>query len=166
MWLGIHESHRATSNKEAVLKWVREHFFCSYPFQAQHRRSRQNAISQFFPGKDLTIYFPSCCLRFWLLNNLHVGAHWDIPSNLKELVDISSAFSPRITAVIKQRLQLLPERSLSTDLPPHHLISILFFLVPHLLRLPFEGLTSKLPSFGNQRGSAFMNPSGTHKIKR
>ena len=39
-------------------------------------------ISQFLPRKDLIAYFPSRCLRAWLLINLYLSAHcnpslWD-----------------------------------------------------------------------------------------
>lgn len=30
-------------------------------------------VSQIFPGKGLTVYFPSCCLRVQLLISLHLG---------------------------------------------------------------------------------------------
>lgn len=41
------------------------------------KEQRRMPVSQSLPGRDLTTYFLSYCLRFQLLNNLHRGADCD-----------------------------------------------------------------------------------------
>jgi len=60
----------------------------------------KNSIFQFLPGKGLTTYFPSCCLRFQLLISLYVVADWNPLGSLRNLVGIP-VVSPWLTPVVK-----------------------------------------------------------------
>lgn len=43
------------------------------------RKQEKMLISQLLPGKDLTTYIPSCCLRVQLRINLHLVADYSLP---------------------------------------------------------------------------------------
>lgn len=93
-------------------------------------------VSQFLPGRTITLYSFSYCLSFQLLINLHLGADWDSPKSLKELVSMSPTNSPSLTPTVKAHLQLLHGKSLSK-----HLTSQLLQLLP-------EGLVPNSPTYG------------------
>lgn len=66
------ESHRTTANKEAVFQPCRSTSIPLQPYpRGQHRDSRQVLNSQFLPGRRLTAYCSSHCLRVQLLISLH-----------------------------------------------------------------------------------------------
>lgn len=69
----IHKSHGAIVNKAAIFKWVQEHHIMAIHLGSMQREKTKMFTSQFLCGKDLTIYFPSCCLRAWLLSSLHLS---------------------------------------------------------------------------------------------
>ena len=54
----------------------------------------KNAHLPVSPWTGLTACFLICCLRFWLLISLNVGADCDLPGSLKEVVGISPVVSP------------------------------------------------------------------------
>lgn len=83
------------------------------PLDSAQKEQVKMLISQFLPRKDLTAYFSSCCLRFWILISLHVAADWDSLGSLKELEDMFPAVSLQLAAAVKPNLQLLPVKSLS-----------------------------------------------------
>ena len=93
-------------------------------------------VSQFLPGRNITLYSSSYCLSCRLLINLHLGADWDSPKSLKELVSMFPTISPLLTPTVKAHLQLLHGKSLSRH------------LTPQLLQLLPEGLVPKSPTYG------------------
>lgn len=68
-----------------------------YPYlytQTQHGgRGQKNARLPISAWKE-AVYFPSCCLWFWLPVSLHVEAHWDPFVSLVKLVGMFPAISP------------------------------------------------------------------------
>lgn len=96
-----------------------KHFLQLWPPGPMQREQAKGSI---LTGRDLTAYFPSCCLRFRLLISLHVGADCDFLRSLVELVGTPPAVFP--PPAVKPGLQLLP----GSRLPTH--------LAPQLLQLP------------------------------
>lgn len=72
----VHESHRREGAKKG-----REvpPVPCSYTPGLSTEGAGKKAHLQFFHGGYLATYFPSCCLRVWLPNSLHLGADCDPP---------------------------------------------------------------------------------------
>lgn len=55
-----------------------------HPAMATHsnpaqREQARMPVSQLLPGKGLTVYFPSFCLRVWFPINLHLGTDCNPP---------------------------------------------------------------------------------------
>lgn len=46
---------------------------------AQREQAKMPIFQLFFPGRSLTTYFLSCCMRVWLLISLHLVANCDPP---------------------------------------------------------------------------------------
>lgn len=63
---------------------------CALPFgyipSSVQREQAKTPIHQFLPARDVTAYFPSCCLWVQLLISVFLGAVWDLPQSPKELV--------------------------------------------------------------------------------
>ena len=55
------------------------------PLGSVQREQAKISISQVLPGKDLTAYFPSYCLKVQLLTGLCVDAIWDSPRSPQAL---------------------------------------------------------------------------------
>lgn len=77
----IQEFHRTIANKEAVLR-VRDHRLPhppSYTQEPREERASKTAHLPVSPGKALTTYFFSCCLKVHLSIDLHLGADCNPP---------------------------------------------------------------------------------------
>lgn len=72
------KSHRTVANKSVLNGCRSTPPLCGYT--PQHKGSRQHfTLSKFVPGRGLTTFFPSCCLRVQLLIGLHLGTDYDSP---------------------------------------------------------------------------------------
>jgi len=70
---GIHKSYRITLKKQ-FLHRRRKNPFMALPPGLSTEEKAKTPISQFIPGRVLTIYFPNYHLRAQLLTSLHLGA--------------------------------------------------------------------------------------------
>lgn len=84
-------------------------------------------ISQYFPGRRLTVYFATCCLRVHLQGSsfTHVGAGCDPPWHLEQLVSMYATFFPPTSSNCKTCCQSVSRRRLYTCLAPHLLLMLL-----------------------------------------
>lgn len=109
--LSILESHNTVlnNNNKNQLSSRCLSISCSYLLTSNivQREQAETLISHCLPRRGLTVYFPSCCVQFYLLINLHLGADWNPLGSPIELVGMSPAvfswFSPRV----KSSFQLL-----------------------------------------------------------
>ena len=80
----IHKSHRTIAKKKKKKKKRRRSSFMSGTGTAPNiyipwlNAERVGKNAQFLAWNGLIAYFPSCCLRDWLLITLHLHAHWNL----------------------------------------------------------------------------------------
>lgn len=106
---------------------------------------------QILPGKDLTAYFPSYCLKVRLLIGLCVGAVWDSPRSPPAL--------PRVCS-----LKLAP--MMKTKSPPSLWKALVYPFGTRTIFVPPEGLApTSPPCSGSQQHPAFTTTLGPRDAK-
>ena len=115
--------------------------------QRQHVKS---PISQFFPERDLTSHFPSCCLRVWLLIRPNMRTDWN---PLRSLIESYAALSSQLASTVNSS-------STSHGKEFVHISSFPTLNVAH------KALAPKSPCSGNWWDLACMSLLGSHKTKR
>ena len=79
--LYLNKNECANSRKQNKTK-LKTHIYGGIP--------KKQSISQFLPGRGMTAYFHSCCLRVWLPISLHLRLNVILPFGiLKGLVTLS-----------------------------------------------------------------------------